>query len=82
MFWEDKTSVNLAFTISNVEFIDSVGATMATSSIPTNLQVVASLGNHLIVDNESDKITALPNPTNGDLQIQSLEGTIEVIQVF
>jgi len=74
--------VRLDFDVTNVRLIDSLGAVIPTTPQPSQILVISVPTANSIIDNKDNNITAYPNPTNGELRIQSLDENIETIQVF
>lgn len=74
--------MRLDFNVTNVRFIDSLGAVIPIVPQPSQILVISVPTGNSIINNKDNNITAYPNPTNGALRIQSLDENIQTVQVF
>lgn len=74
--------LRLDFNITNIRFIDNLGAVIPTTGIPTQILVTDGLTSTETVSKQENVLTVFPNPTTGQIQIQSLGEEIESILVY
>ena len=77
-----NSSIRLDFNVKDVQFIDTTGGDIPTIPLPTQMLVVSLPTGQSVINSKSNSIIAYPNPTSGELRIQSSQEAIEEIQVF
>lgn len=75
--------LRLDFDISNIKLIDPFGTIIPVTGVPTQILVTDGLtSTEAVFSEQKNKLTVFPNPTNGQVQIQSLVEEIETISIY
>jgi len=75
--------LRLAFNITNIRFIDPFGTIIPVTGVPTQIVVTNGFSStEAIFSKQENPLTVSPNPTTGQIQIQSLVEKIETISIY
>jgi hypothetical protein len=75
--------LRLNFDITNIRFIDPSGTIIPVTGVPTQILVTDGLtSTETVLSKQENILTVFPNPTTGQIQIQSLVEEIETILVY
>jgi hypothetical protein len=75
--------LRLDFDITNIRFIDPMGTVIPVIGIPTQVLVTDGFtSTETLLSKQENALTVFPNPTTGQIQIQSLVEEIETILIY
>lgn len=75
--------VRLDFDITNIRFIDPLGTMIPVTGVPTQILVTDGFtSTETLLSKAENALTVFPNPTTGQIQIQSLVEEIETILIY